>query len=151
MRMSYKEHMIIHGYHCPMCFQKIPHIFHIYCKIVCVFWELKVRTGFFVIAKQFEISHDNVMTSQFFTHYCPFVRGIHWSLVDSPHIGPIMQGFDVFFVVNVNMMLNKQSIFWWFHTTCWSFDKTVIILYQTMHRICYSLNLSRKQAIRVSV
>ena len=25
----------------------------------------------------------------------PFVRGIHWSLVDSPHKGPVMRSFDL--------------------------------------------------------
>ena len=34
-------------------------------------------------------------------------EGILWSPVDSPHIVPVMQSFDVFFVVSLNK-LNEQ-------------------------------------------
>ena len=43
-----------------------------------------------------------------FLNYWPFVRGIHQSLADSPRKGPVMQRFDVSFVVNLNKLLNKQ-------------------------------------------
>ena len=38
-----------------------------------------------------------------------FCEGIKWSLVDSAHKGPVMQSFDVFFIVSLNKLLNKQS------------------------------------------
>ena len=31
--------------------------------------------------------HDDAIKWKQFLHYWPFVRGIHWSPVDSPHIG----------------------------------------------------------------
>ena len=49
-----------------------------------------------------------------FPHYWPFVRGIHWWPVDSPHNTTVMYNFDVFLVVSLNKLFNKQSIYWWF-------------------------------------
>ena len=34
-----------------------------------------------------------------FPHRWPFVRGIHQSLVDSPHKGPVRWNFDISFTV----------------------------------------------------
>ena len=56
-------------------------------------------------------------------HYWPFQRGIHWSSVDSPHKGQVinwdsphkesvMRSFDVFFVESQNKLLNKQLSCW---------------------------------------
>ena len=74
--------------------------------------------------------HDMEM----FSHYWPFVRGIHQSLVDSPHKGLVMWSFDVFFLVSLNKLLTYQSNCQWalcyfetldecvsFHT-CWSWS-----------------------------
>ena len=33
--------------------------------------------------------HDDVIQWKHFPHYCPFVRGIHWSPVNSPHKGQL--------------------------------------------------------------
>ena len=38
--------------------------------------------------------HDDIKTCKCFLHYQPFVRGIHWPVVDSTHKGPVMQSFD---------------------------------------------------------
>ena len=40
-----------------------------------------------------------------FPHYWPFVRGVHWSLVDSPHKRPVMKnlGKVVTSQLNVNV------------------------------------------------
>ena len=40
-------------------------------------------------------------------HYRPFVRGIHWWPVDSPHKGPVMHSLDNFFDIHVNNLLDK--------------------------------------------
>ena len=40
--------------------------------------------------------HDNIMKWERFPDYWPFVIGNHWSPVDSPHQGPMMQSFDAF-------------------------------------------------------
>ena len=49
-------------------------------------------------------------------HYWHFVRDIHQSLVDSPHQGPVMLSFDIFFDVSLNKPLNKQLSCQWFDT-----------------------------------
>ena len=46
------------------------------------------------------------MMKSCFLHYWPFVRGIHRSLVDSPHKGPVIRGFDVF--LDVSFWANDQ-------------------------------------------
>ena len=48
--------------------------------------------------------HDDVMTWKGFSNFWPFVvRGIHWSIVDSPHKGPVMLS-----LVSLNKLLSKQ-------------------------------------------
>ena len=39
--------------------------------------------------------HRDVIEWKHFRHYCPIVRGIHQSQVDSPHKGTVTQTFDV--------------------------------------------------------
>ena len=59
--------------------------------------------------------HD-VMTWKHSRHYWSFVRWINQSLVDLPHEGPVMQSFDIFFIVSMTKLLNKQSRCQWFET-----------------------------------
>ena len=56
------------------------------------------------------INHDDVITGKPFSRYWSLVRGIHRSLMDSPHNpqGPVTRSFDVFFDVYLNKRLNKQ-------------------------------------------
>ena len=61
-----------------------------------------------------------------FLYYWPFVRGIHWSPVDSPHKGPVMQVlcvsqagshmslFDGFLHGNGSHGYSWFFLFWWF-------------------------------------
>ena len=58
--------------------------------------------------------HDDFMIWQHFLHYRPFVKGIHQSLVDSLHKGPVIQGFDVSFVISLSKLMNIQSSSQWF-------------------------------------
>ena len=51
--------------------------------------------------------HDDIMTWKWFLHCWPFVRGIHQSLVDSPHKGLVMQCFDFFLCKSC-----KQAVEW---------------------------------------
>ena len=44
-----------------------------------------------------QLGHDDVIKWKHFPGYWPFVWGIHQSLVNSPHKGPWMRSFDVFF------------------------------------------------------
>ena len=46
----------------------------------------------------------------------PFVRGVQWSPVDSPHMGPMTRRFDVFFDLRLNKRLSKQWRRRWFET-----------------------------------
>ena len=71
--------------------------------------------------------HDDDVTWKCFLHYWPFVKGIHQSLVDSPHKGPVMQSSHIFFVVSLNKLLNKQPCYQWFEMKWHSCDITVMI------------------------
>ena len=46
--------------------------------------------------------HDGVIHWERFLLDWPIVRGIHRSLVDSPHKGPVMLGFHVYYDVSLN-------------------------------------------------
>ena len=72
--------------------------------------------------------HDDVMIWKCFPHYWPFVRGIHRSLVDSPHKGPVIWGFE-FICSYLNMLLNKQSSYRWVGTPWHLCDVTLIAFY----------------------
>ena len=67
------------------------------------------------IVKNFEkkmtILHDDVIKRKHFPCYWPLVRGIHQSLVDSPHKGQWHS--DIFFYLCLNEQLSKQSRRWW--------------------------------------
>ena len=70
--------------------------------------------------------HDDIMPWKHFLHYWLFVRGIHQSLVDSPHRGPVMHSIGVFFAINPNKLLNKWSSCWRFQMSWHSYDTTVM-------------------------
>ena len=56
---------------------------------------------------------DEVITWQCFLHYRLLMRGIHWSLVNSPHKESVTWSYDVSFIVSLNKVLYKQSSCWW--------------------------------------
>ena len=60
------------------------------------------------------IFHDDVITMETFPRYCPFMREIHWSLVNPPSRKPVTWSFDVFFDLRLNKRLHKQSRHRWF-------------------------------------
>ena len=49
------------------------------------------------------------MTWKCCPHYWPFVRGIHWLLVDSSHKRPAMQTFEVFYAISLNKPFSGQQ------------------------------------------
>ena len=53
--------------------------------------------------------------------FSALLAGFSWA-----NPGPVMRNFYVFFVVNLNMMLNKHSSWWWFSAPCRSCDVTVM-------------------------
>ena len=61
-------------------------------------------------------SHDDVIEWNQFPRYWPFVRGIHRSLVTSPHKGQWRGALMSFFNLRLNKRLSKQSWGWWFET-----------------------------------
>ena len=63
------------------------------------------------------ILHDDVTKWEHFPRYCPFVRGIHRSPVNSPHRGPVTLSFDVFFYLCLNKRLSIQSRHRWFESS----------------------------------
>ena len=52
-------------------------------------------------------------------HHLPFVRGINSSLMVSPHKGPVIWSYDVFFVVSLNNLLHKQYSWQKFDVHIW--------------------------------
>ena len=46
--------------------------------------------------------HDDIIKWKHFPHYWPFVKGIHWSMVDSPHKSQWCRALIVFFDLHLN-------------------------------------------------
>ena len=60
--------------------------------------------------------HDDVIKWRHFPRYWPFVRGIHWSLVKSPHKGQWRGALIFSFDLRLNKRLSNNSWGWWFET-----------------------------------
>ena len=60
--------------------------------------------------------HDDVIKWKHFPRYCPIVRGIHRSPVNSPHKGQWRGALMFSFDLRLNKRLSKQSWGWWFET-----------------------------------
>ena len=60
--------------------------------------------------------HDDVIKWKHFPSYCPFVRGIHRSPVNSPHKGQWRGALMFSLICASNQRLSKQSWCWWFET-----------------------------------
>ena len=60
--------------------------------------------------------HDDVITWKHFPCYWPFVRGIHRSLVNSPHKGQWRRALMLPLICALNKQLSNQSWGWWFET-----------------------------------
>ena len=94
------------------------------------------------------LTHNDVMTWKCFLHYWPFVWGIHRSPVDSPHKGPEMQRFDVFFCLFaiscwtnspvasdfrcLNSHVTLQEWFWYITFWSLSFWKKIFLFWQVI-------------------
>ena len=62
------------------------------------------------------IPHDDVIKWKHFPRYWSFVRGIHRSPVNSPHIGQWRGALMLSLICALNKRLSKQSWGWWFET-----------------------------------
>ena len=76
--------------------------------------------------------HDDVIEWKYFPRYCPFVRGIHRSPVNSPHKGQWRGALMFSLVCALNKRLSKHSWGWWFETPSrplWSHCNAMSIIY----------------------
>ena len=64
--------------------------------------------------------HDDVIKWKHFPPYWTFVRGIHQSPVNSPHIGQCCGALVFSFICALNKRLSKHSWGWWFETPSYS-------------------------------
>ena len=62
------------------------------------------------------VSSAYVITWEHFQHYLPFVRGIHWSPVDSQHKGSVFWSYYDPLGISLANMLNKRRRCRWFET-----------------------------------
>ena len=75
--------------------------------------------------KKMNIPCDNVMIQNIFSYFWPFVRGIHWTPVDSFQKEPNDE--EIFFIVSWNKLFKKkQSSCWWFGIPRCSCNITII-------------------------
>ena len=64
------------------------------------------------------------MTWKYFLYYWAFVRGIHWTPVDSPRMASVMWGFDVFYCYPKTVAQTvKLLLVWDAMTLMWSYCK----------------------------
>ena len=63
-----------------------------------------------------EIFHDDVIRWKYFPHYCPFVREIHRSPVNSPRKGQWRRALMSCLICSRIKTLSKQSWVWWLET-----------------------------------
>ena len=84
---------------------EIMHVLYIVKNCLCTHSSIIFAQKQILVAKQslvllqnFLNSHDDVIKWKHFLHYWPFVRGIHWSPVDSPHKGQWRGAFMFFFI-----------------------------------------------------
>ena len=68
----------------------------------------------------------------FFALLAICVRGIDWSVVDSPNKRPVVQSFDVSFDASLNTLLNKQSRGRWIEISWCLFD--VIVMWNAANK-----------------
>ena len=85
------------------------------CLFVCLCFFTQLNTG--TVWNFSKTCHDDVIECKHFPRYCPFVRGIHRSSVNSPHKGQ-WRGAVMFSLISaLNKQLSKQSWSWGFETS----------------------------------
>ena len=81
---------------------------------------LTTKAGIFRLQHQkSQLTHDDVIKWKHFPLYCPFVKGIHRSPVDSPP-RPEAWSFDFLYDPHLNQRLIKQSRRRWLETPSYS-------------------------------
>ena len=72
--------------------------------VLCMSWWWKI------------FGHDDVIKWKHFLRYWPFVRGINWSSVNSPHKGQWRRALMFSLICALKKRWSKQSWGWWFET-----------------------------------
>ena len=75
-----------------------------------------------------------------FPHYWFFEKGIHLSLVGSPHKELVMQSFDVFFVASLTKLLNDYWSCQCFEMPGHSFDHYIMIGSSSSFLVAHSVS-----------
>ena len=88
---------------------------------------------------------------QLVSHYWPFVRGIHQSLVDSPHKGPVMYSFIVSFVVVLVVIWGALILMWPHYYYCVSRGTSEILTVERFQGYSYPQVLSQTDNILISM
>ena len=104
-----------------------------------------------IIGNVYEIqfAYDHVIKWKHFPRYWPFVRGIHWSPVNSPHKGPWRGALMFSLICALNKRLGKQSWGWWFETPSlslwrhWNEHQISQRLVLNFHSPCFYVLISR--------
>ena len=84
-----------------------------------------------------------------FPRYWPFERGIHRSLVNSPHKGQWRGALIFFFDLRLNKRLSKQPWGWWFETLprpLWRHSDEMIIS-SIARRVCLLIHDTNSKAV----
>ena len=92
----------------------ISNLLHI-LKLCAAFCDMTYVTIYATSLRSITHTHDDVIKWKHFPRYCPFVRGIHRSSVNSPTKGSDAELW-CFFDMYPNKRLSKQWRGWWFYT-----------------------------------
>ena len=87
------------------------------------------------------IHHDDVIKWKHFTRYWPFMRGIHWSPVNSPHKEQWREAlmFSLICVWNNSWVNNGDTGDLWRHRIHYD----VIVMYQQCPTVCRTADMCR--------
>ena len=100
------------------------------------------------ISQHLTYLHEDVINWKHFPCYWPFMRGIHWSPVNSPHKGQWRGALMFSLICALNKRLSKQSWSWWFETlshSLWRLCNGTLYLWIDMRMSKYRLQMMRNK------
>ena len=96
------------------------HMSHWVTELTCVHYDIALNHV-----------HDDAIKWKHFPRYWPFVKGIHWSPVNSPYKGHWRGTLMFFFYLHLNKRLSKLSRRRWFETPSRPLGRHCNVLYGT--------------------
>ena len=111
---------------------------HYPCKVPLL--QMSYNRRFYVHMKM--LCYYDVMTWKSFLYRWPFVRGIHWSAIDSPRKGPLVRSFVISFVINFNKLLIKQPRCWLRKVPYRPCDITVMTCFRSLFQARWSASIT---------